>query len=77
MRRQWWCLREGDWDGGVEQVEGAALEWRGGGELVDGSTADGDGVAGERSEMVEQVAEAADGLVVGVGFAGGFGLGGG
>ncbi len=69
-----WCLREGEGYGGADQVEGAALGGGRGGELVDGLAADAYGVAGEGGQVVEQVAEAADGLPAGAGLEGGLGV---
>ncbi len=65
------CLRESCGDGGVDEVEGSLLEFGGFGELVDGDVgvADGDGVAGEGGEMIQQRLEAV-GWVAGGGEAG-------
>ncbi len=54
-------LRGGEWDGGVDEVEGAALVWGGFGEHGDVGAGVGvaDLVAGEGGEVVEQAAEAA------------------
>src|SRR6266542_1338879 len=75
-------LREGVWDGLVEQFEGAALGGCGGGEDVGGGVGgQGDGVAGEGGEVVEQVVEGQGGEPVGgaagVGVVGGLGCSGG
>ena len=72
-----WCLREGERYRGAEEVEGAPLVWGWGGELVDGLAGDADGVAGQGGQVVEQAAEAAQGLVAGSGLGRGFGVGGG
>lgn len=70
------CLRrEGEWDGGVEELEGAVLGGGGKGDLVEGAVAEGDGVAGQGGQVVEQAAEAVQGAAVVVGVAGGFGVG--
>jgi hypothetical protein len=45
-------------------------------ELVDLVAADGDGLAGEGGQVIEQVAEAAGWLAAGGGLAGGLGVGG-
>src|SRR6266542_4279274 len=59
-------LREGVWDGLVEQFEGAALGGCGGGEDVGGGVGgQEDGVAGEGGEVVEQVVEGQGGEPVG------------
>ena len=73
------CLREGEWEAGVEELEGAALGGGGEVELVDGGfVGDGgeaQGVAGEGGEVVEQPAEGVDGCAVGMGLPAGFVLG--
>ena len=71
-----WCLREGEGDGGVDEFEGSALGGSGGSEDVDVTVGEDGGVAGEGGEVVKQAAEAADGVVVVVGFGAGFGGGG-
>jgi hypothetical protein len=71
-----WCLLQGDRDGGGEQIEGLPLRGGGEGDLVDLVAADGDGLAGEGGQVIEQVAEAAGWLAAGGGFAGGLGDGG-
>lgn len=62
-----WCLLQGDRDGGGEQIEGLPLRGGGEGDLVDLVAADGDGLAGEGGQVIEQVAEAAGWLAAGGG----------
>ena len=64
---------------GVDEFEGAALFGGGVGELVDFDVGVvvADSVAGEGGQVVEQVAEVADRVAVGVVFGGGLGFGGG
>src|SRR4051812_35178804 len=66
-----WWLREGERDVRRDEVEGSALGGGGCGEDVDMAAGEDGGVAGEGGEVVEQVAEAAHGVVVGVGFGAG------
>src|SRR5207253_10805608 len=72
-----WCLLQGERDGGAEQGEGLPLHGGGGDDLVDLLAADGDGVAGEGGQVVDQVAEAVGGLPGGGGLVRGLVLGGG
>ena len=62
----WFCLREGERDWGVDQVEGSSLGggWFGEGGHDGAVGAVAEVVAGEGGQVVEQAAEAADGLVV-------------
>src|SRR2546423_10614800 len=76
-----WCrgcywLRDGQWHGGAKQFEGAPLDRRGRGELVDGPAVEGDGLPVEGGEVGEQVAVAVDGqaVVVALGAVVGLGL---
>jgi hypothetical protein len=70
-------LRQGQRDGGSDQLEGVALVRGGFGEHehVGGGAGEADLVAGEGGEVVEQAAEAAVGLAVLVVLAGGLGPG--
>ncbi|BBX95240.1 hypothetical protein MLAC_24830 [Mycobacterium lacus] len=74
-----WLRGDGQWDGGLDKVEGAALVGGGVGELVDFDVGVvvADPVAGEGAQVCEQVAEAADRVAVVIVFGGGLGLGGG
>ena len=58
-------------------IRSKARRWVGVGvaSLLDGLAADDDGVAGQGGEVVDQVAEAADGLFAGAGLGGGLGGG--
>jgi hypothetical protein len=71
-----WCLPDGDWDGRVDEFEGAALGRGGGGEDVEVAFGEDGGVAGEGAQVVNQAAEASDGFAVGVGVGAGLGSGG-
>ncbi len=70
-------LRGGEWDGGVDEVEGAALIWRGFGEHGDVGAGAGvaDLVAGQGGEVVEQAREAAQRIAKFVVLGGGLGVG--
>ena len=80
-----WWLREGQWDGRADEVEGLALVGCGFGEHGHGGVGAGEAdlVAGEGGQVVEQAAEAAVGvaelvaLVAGLGVGVGGALGGG
>src|SRR5258705_6226315 len=56
----WFWLLEGERDGRAEQLERAALDGGGGGELLDFLAADADDLAGEGGPVAEQVLVAAD-----------------
>ena len=73
-----WLRGDGEWDGGVDEFEGAALLGGGVGEFVDFDVGVvvADSVAGEGGQVVEQVVEVVDRVAVGVVFGGGLGLGG-
>jgi len=74
-----WLRGDGEGDGGLDEVEGAALVGGGFGELIDldvGALV-ADPVAGEGCEVVEQAAEAAQRVAVGVVLGGCLGGGGG
>ena len=66
------CLLQAERDGGVDEVEGALLGGCGGGDLVEGGLAEGDGVAGEGGHVREQAAEAVQWGAGVVGAPGGF-----
>ena len=75
-----WCLRngQGQRDGRADEVERAALVGGRLGERWDDGVAVAQVVAGQGGQVVEQVAEAANGLLTGAGLAaGGLDLGGG
>lgn len=71
----WWCLLQGGWDRRAEEGEGPLLHWAWRCDLVDLVASDGDGVAVEGGEVVEEVAEAAGWLAAGGDVPGGLGLG--
>src|SRR5660397_9548 len=73
IRDRYWLL-QGQWDRCPEQLEGSALRRGRAGQQVELRSPGGpDPVAGERAEVVEQLAKAADRLAVLVGLAGGLG----
>jgi hypothetical protein len=63
---------EGEWDGGAEKLEGAALDGSRVGEFVEALTGEGDSVAGEASQVCDQPLIVVDGEIIG-GFLGGVG----
>jgi hypothetical protein len=68
-----WCLPDGQGYPDTEEVEGAALVRGGFGEGRDDGLAVAQVVAGQGVEVVDDVAEAADGLFARTSLAGGFG----
>ena len=59
----------------ADEVEGTPLVGGGFGEGGDDGLAVAEVVAGQGAQVVDDVAEAADGLLAGAGLAGGFGVG--
>jgi len=66
----WLRLRDGERTRGAEQIEGPMLGCGRRADLVEGVVADGDGIAGQGAQVLEQAAEAAHGQVIGSGVAG-------